>query len=59
MAFRDPDPLEDHPRPELVECGMCRRSVPSSETLRIGGRTLCFGCAAGWFEDEEDEPLDP
>jgi hypothetical protein len=35
---------------------MCHRSVPSPETLRIGGRTLCFGCAAGWFEDDDESP---
>ena len=37
-------------------CQLCHRRVPEREIVFMGGRQLCFGCAAAWFdEDEEDE----
>jgi hypothetical protein len=32
---------------------MCRQRAPVTQSLMMGGRRLCFGCASGWFEDEE------
>jgi hypothetical protein len=54
MSFPD-DP--DRPDPSLAEtiaCPMCHRDVPANQTARIGGRVVCWGCAANWFADDED-----
>jgi formylmethanofuran dehydrogenase subunit E len=47
----------DQPEPMLdktVECPMCHQQVPANQTGRMGGRMLCFGCIAAWFEDDEE-----
>jgi len=51
----DPDRPEEpaSARVETFECSMCRRQTPATQSLVMGGRRLCFGCASGWFEDEE------
>jgi hypothetical protein len=56
LASEEPHALRDQLRQGLVECGMCHQPVSQAQTRRLGGRTLCFSCLAGWYED--DEPLD-
>jgi hypothetical protein len=46
---------EEDPNIERVECPMCHRGVPLKETLVVGTRRLCSGCASQWFWDEDDE----
>jgi len=53
MTSQESDPLRDQPRQGLVECGMCHQSVSQPQTVRLGGRALCFSCVAGWYEDDE------
>jgi hypothetical protein len=38
---------------ETFECPMCRQQAPIRQSIMMGGRRLCFGCAGGWFEDED------
>jgi formylmethanofuran dehydrogenase subunit E len=38
-----------------VECSMCHQQARLSQSVVMGGRRLCFGCAAAWFDDDEDE----
>jgi formylmethanofuran dehydrogenase subunit E len=38
----------------MIECRMCHRLVPREYTGTLSGRTLCFGCLSGWY-DEDDE----
>jgi hypothetical protein len=40
--------------PETFECPMCRQRAPVTQSIVMGGRRLCFACASGWFEDDED-----
>ena len=40
---------------EMFECPMCHQRVPLAQSITIGGRRLCFGCASDWFDDEEDK----
>jgi len=54
------DPLitrsEEHARDAvMIECGMCHRRVPVQQSGTLSGRTLCFGCLSGWYDDEDDE----
>jgi len=44
---------DDAAEPLLV-CQMCRREVPERQILRMLGRSICLGCAAAWFEDDEE-----
>lgn len=46
---------EEKDKVEMFECPMCRRSVPALESITMGGRRICFGCASGWYEDEDEE----
>jgi hypothetical protein len=49
---------DDRPGPQdadLTECAMCHQRVPPAQTMTLGGRVLCFGCAGGWFDDEGDD----
>ena len=48
---------DDAPRvpAETFECPMCRQRAPATQSIVMGGRRLCFGCASGWFEDDEDD----
>ena len=39
----------------MIECGMCHRRVPPQQTGTLSGRTLCFGCLSGWYDDEDEE----
>jgi hypothetical protein len=39
---------------ETFECPMCRQRAPVTQSIVMGGRRLCFACASGWFEDDED-----
>jgi hypothetical protein len=41
-----------------VECSMCHQQVRLSESVFMGGRRLCFGCAASWFDEDGDEDKD-
>ena len=34
---------------------MCRQRAPATQSIVMGGRRLCFGCASGWFEDEDED----
>ncbi len=52
------DDVPGPPPGELIECRMCHQSVPAGQTITIGGRILCFGCAGAWFDDDEDEDND-
>jgi hypothetical protein len=49
----DPDDPSQREDVETWECPMCHRDVPVRETVTMGGRRLCFGCASGWYEDED------
>jgi hypothetical protein len=51
----DSEDPPDEEKVEMFECPMCRRMVPPLETITMGGRRICFGCASGWYEDDEDE----
>ena len=44
---------EAKPEPTIV-CEMCRRSVSERHTTYMTGRRLCLGCAAAWFDEDED-----
>jgi hypothetical protein len=48
------DPDNEPPLSEMTQCAMCRAMVPIRQTMNLGGRVLCFGCASGWFDDDED-----
>jgi formylmethanofuran dehydrogenase subunit E len=50
----DTDEPDATPEPTIV-CEMCRRPVPERHTTLITGRRLCFGCAAAWFEGDEND----
>jgi hypothetical protein len=50
---RDNDPLL--PGAETFECPMCRHRAPATQSIVMGGRRLCFGCASGWFEDDDED----
>ncbi|HMD36799.1 MAG TPA: hypothetical protein VKH42_17620 [Vicinamibacterales bacterium] len=50
------DPKE--PKPKLVECPACHAKVTKDQLKRIGGRLLCPGCAAAWFQDEDEQEED-
>ena len=43
------------PAAETFECPMCRQRAPSTQSIMMGGRRLCFGCASGWFEDDDED----
>jgi formylmethanofuran dehydrogenase subunit E len=43
------------PKPKLVECPACHAKVTKDQLKRIGGRLLCPGCAAAWFQDEDEQ----
>ena len=49
-----PDPPVERPT-ETIECGMCKRHVSVEQTRTLGGRVLCFGCLASWYDEDEDE----
>ena len=53
LTSDEPNALKDQLRQGLVECGMCRQPVSQAQTRPLGGRTLCFSCLAGWYEDDE------
>ena len=56
LAFDNVDmPEENDAPPTVVECQMCHQSSPSTQTVMMGGRLLCFGCASAWFEDEDGD----
>ena len=38
-----------------IECSMCHQRVPLSQSVAMSGRRLCFGCAAAWFDEDEEE----
>jgi formylmethanofuran dehydrogenase subunit E len=38
-----------------VTCQLCQRDVPARRATVIGGRTLCFDCASGWFDEDDEE----
>jgi len=53
---RDPDHGEPEKPPEpTIVCEMCRRAVIERHTTFMTGRRLCFGCAAAWFDEDEDD----
>ena len=47
---------DDRPEPDVEAflCPMCHRDAPIHESLMIGGRRFCFGCAGAWYEDDEE-----
>jgi formylmethanofuran dehydrogenase subunit E len=57
----DADPVDDpeseepdsalKPEP-TIECRMCHAVVRETQTVYMGGRRLCYGCAEAWFEEE-------
>jgi hypothetical protein len=54
-ADRSNEPSRPAPAPaDTFECAMCRLRAPIRQTVMMSGRRLCFGCASGWFEDEDD-----
>jgi len=57
MPEDNPDRENEPPRApsETFECPMCRQRAPITQSIVMGGRRLCFACASGWFEDDEDE----
>lgn len=46
------------PKPQLVECPACHAKIKKEQLSRFGGRWLCPGCAASWFEDEDEQDED-
>jgi hypothetical protein len=42
----------------VVECPMCRVSVPVDQLTLFSGRNLCRNCVSAWFEDDEAESDD-
>ena len=42
----------------LVECVQCHAQVPERQIVRMFGKRLCYGCAAAWFGEDEDEDAD-
>ena len=52
-----PDPPPEPPvvPVKMISCGMCHRRVPLSETRSMSGRTLCFGCLASWYDDDDED----
>ena len=44
----------DSKKSKLVECPACHAKVAQDQLKRVGGRVLCPGCAAAWFEDEDE-----
>jgi len=48
-------PSGDPPPPQTATCQMCRREVPANQIAVLGGRSLCFGCAGAWFDEDEAE----
>jgi len=53
-SHRQNDELPRVP-PETFECPMCRQRAPAAQSIVMGGRRLCFGCASSWFEDEDED----
>jgi formylmethanofuran dehydrogenase subunit E len=49
-----PDPPAEAPV-VTVQCGMCKRRVPTEQTRVMSGRLLCFGCLASWYDDDEED----
>ena len=52
------DNFDDEDKPaneELIECSMCHRNVPLKDTVKIGGRCLCYGCLGAWYEYEDED----
>lgn len=44
---------EEQPDEPEVECSMCHQQVRVSQSVAMSGRTLCFGCAAAWYDEDE------
>jgi hypothetical protein len=57
MPEDNPDRENEPPRApsETFECPMCRQRAPVTQSIVMGGRRLCFACASGWFEDDEND----
>ena len=55
FPFDPPDEPDEQPARKTVECGMCRRHVPTEQTWMLSGRILCFGCLASWYDDEDED----
>jgi hypothetical protein len=57
MPDDDSNPEPDKPRvpAETFECPMCRQRAPAAQSIVMGGRRLCFACASGWFEDDDED----
>lgn len=53
-AERDHDKTAPPPA-ETFECPMCRQRAPATQSIVMGGRRLCFGCAGSWFEDDDED----
>jgi len=51
-------PNRPHPKVAVVECPMCRVSVPVDQLTLFSGRNLCRNCVSAWFEDDEAESDD-
>ena len=51
----DEDAQSDEPK---IECSMCHQLVVLSHSVAMSGRRLCFGCAAAWFDDEDEHEGD-
>ncbi|HEV3140407.1 MAG TPA: hypothetical protein VGY57_07835 [Vicinamibacterales bacterium] len=43
------------PKDDIVECPACHAKVKKEELTRVGGRMLCPGCAASWFDADDDQ----
>jgi hypothetical protein len=55
MSDQDPDNDGEQPDPdEKGVCSSCRQVTPAKEMVRLSGRDLCFGCAAAFYDDEDD-----
>jgi predicted CXXCH cytochrome family protein len=50
------DDADDDETPEpVVECLQCHTKVPERQLVRLYGKQLCYGCAAAWFGDDDDD----
>lgn len=54
MGQFDQDRPSDEPEEPTEPCSMCKRETPVKQIVAIQGRRLCLGCAAAFFEDEDE-----
>jgi len=47
LLFESDDTHDERPHAHAtIECSSCHQQVTTAESLRFGGRCLCFNCAS-------------